>query len=86
MPWGRASEFRGSGSWENGTVEVFVHGRLPDAEYVRDRLTTRGMETTDPKPVAHEVGIMSFRATAAEPLTMQQVMRLLEKDRYLEVL
>lgn len=73
-----------------GAVEVVLHGRLSDAEYVRGLLNgQKGVQTTEPKAPAGAVGVlMSFRArgATADPLTKEKVVRALKKDRYVEVL
>jgi hypothetical protein len=73
-----------------GAVEVLLHGRLSDAEYVRGVLNGhKGVQTTDPKPPAGGVGVLvSFRARGGptEPLTKERVIRALKKDPYIEVL
>jgi acid stress-induced BolA-like protein IbaG/YrbA len=73
-----------------GTVEVLIHGRLSDAEYVRGALNNqKGVRTTEPRPTPGALGIlMSFRAngTAAVPLTKEKVIRVLKNDPYIEVI
>jgi hypothetical protein len=75
---------------KDGTVEVLLHGRLPDAEYVRGVLNNqKGVRTTEPKPVAGAPGVlMSFRATGTPsvPLTKEKIVRVLKSDPYIEVM
>jgi len=72
-----------------GALEILVYGGLSDAEYVRKTLNNqKGVQTTDPKPVGDAYGLLnSFRAqgTEANPLTKEKTLRLLKKDRYVEV-
>jgi acid stress-induced BolA-like protein IbaG/YrbA len=74
----------------NGGVEVLLHGGMSDAQYVRGALKSqRGVQTTPPKPVAGAIGVlMAFRAkgTKTRPLTKQRTIRVLEKDRNIEVM
>jgi acid stress-induced BolA-like protein IbaG/YrbA len=73
-----------------GAVEVLVHGGLSDAEYVRGALNNqKGIQTSEPKQVPGAPGVlMSVRAkgTAAAPLTRDKTLKLLRKDRYVEVM
>jgi hypothetical protein len=73
-----------------GTVEIVLHGRLADAEYVRGALKNqKGVETTEPKESPGGVGVlMYFRAkgTAANPLTKAKAVRVLKADPYIEVM
>ncbi len=73
-----------------GAVEIFLHGGLSDAEYVRGSLNNqKGIQTTEPKQVPGALGtLVSFRAkgTEAAPLTKQKTIRALKKDRYIEVM
>lgn len=74
----------------SGAVEVLLHGGLSDAEYVRGALNNqKGVQTTGPKRVSGALGVlMSFRAkgTEANPLTKEKAIRVLKKDRYIEVM
>ena len=72
-----------------GTVEILLHGGLSDAQYVRATLNTReGIETTEPKRVAGAEFLMSIRVkgSGAAPLTKAQVIRILESDKYIEMM
>jgi hypothetical protein len=73
-----------------GGVEVLLHGRLSDAEYVRGVLNGhKGVQTTEPKAPPGAAGVlMSFRARGAptDPLTKERVIRVLRKDPYIEVM
>jgi len=73
-----------------GGLEILVHGVLSDAEYARGALNNqKGVQTTDPKPVGKAMGVlMSFRAKGdeANPLTKERAVRVLRKDRYIEVM
>jgi hypothetical protein len=73
-----------------GAVEVVVHGRLSDAAYIRGVFKAqKGIQTTEPKPVPNAPGLlMSFRAkgSATSPLTKTKVLRLLNRDLYVEVM
>ncbi|MEX2120405.1 MAG: hypothetical protein WD847_12485 [Pirellulales bacterium] len=72
------------------TIEVFLHGGLSDAEYVRGALNNqKGVKTTEPTPVPGAPGVlMSFRAkgTRANPLTKQKAIRILKSDAYVAVM
>ena len=74
----------------NGWLEILLHRGRSDAEYVRGALNNqKGLQTTEPKPVAGAVGIlMSFRArnTGANPLTKSKAMSILKRDRYIELM
>lgn len=74
----------------DGTIEIRLHGRAADAEYVRNVLEKQaGIETTNPNPVPGTNGALkAFRAkgTTADPLTKEKVQRLLERDSYIEVM
>jgi hypothetical protein len=73
-----------------GAVEVSLRGGPSDAEYVRGTLNNeKGVETTEPKQVPGAEGVlMSFRAKGAKaaPLTKEKALRILKKDRYIEVM
>jgi hypothetical protein len=73
-----------------GKVEVVLHGRLPDAEYVRGVFNNRkGVETTDPSDSPGAVGVLlRFEAKGpdADPLTKGKAVRLLKADPYIEVM
>jgi hypothetical protein len=73
-----------------GAVEVVLHGRLSDAEYVRGVLgSQKGVQTTEPKPASGAVGtLVAFRARGApaDPLTREKAIRVLKKDPYVEVM
>lgn len=72
-----------------GAVEVVVRGAPSDAEYVRRTLNNqKGISAAEPKQVPEAVGIlMSLRVkgTAGLPLTKAKVLRVLKKDRYIEI-
>jgi hypothetical protein len=73
-----------------GAVEILLHGGLSDAEYVRGALKNqKGIQTTEPKSVNGAVGVLSsFRAKGSDvnPLTKDKAIRILKKDRYIEVM
>jgi hypothetical protein len=72
-----------------GRVEVLLHGRAADAEYLRDVLGRGGVKTTDPKQSRDAPGIlMTIRAEGegSAPLTKEKVARILGGDPYVEVL
>lgn len=73
-----------------GAVEVVLRGNLSDAEYVRGTFKgQKGVQTTEPKSEPGAVGIfMSFRAkrNGASPLTKAEAVRVLQNDRYIEVM
>jgi acid stress-induced BolA-like protein IbaG/YrbA len=73
-----------------GKVEVLLDGGRSDAEYVREALSTqKGVRTTAPHKVnGSGSGLISFRAegTEATPLTKEKALRVLRKDRYIEVM
>ena len=73
-----------------GVVEIVLHGGLSETQYVRAALNNqKGVHATDPKPVDGAVGVlMSFRAkgTEANPLTKEKAIRVLKKDRYIELM
>ena len=73
-----------------GTVEIVLHGRLADAEYVRGTLKNqKDVETTKPKESPGGIGVlMYFRAkgTVANPLTKAKAIRVLKADPYIEVM
>jgi acid stress-induced BolA-like protein IbaG/YrbA len=65
-----------------GTIEVVVDGSPSDAEYVRGILNNQeNVRTT--KPTRAQDGLFSFQVKG---LTMEGVLRFLEKDAYIEVL
>ena len=70
-------------------MEVVLHGRLADAEYVRGALKSQqGVQTSEPKESPGAIGIlMSFRAKGsnANPLTKAKALRVLKADPYIEV-
>jgi len=72
-----------------GSLEVVVRGSPSDAEYVRRSLNEqKGISAAEPKPVPEAIGIlMSLRVkgTGEVPLTKAKVLRILKKDRYIEV-
>lgn len=74
----------------NDTLEILLQGGPSDAEYVRGALNhQKGVRTTVPKPVNGALGVlMSFRAngTEANPLTKEKAIRVLQNDRYIQVL
>ena len=73
-----------------GAVEIRLHGGAADAEYVRGALKNQeGVTTTKPKQVSGFEGIlMSFRAkgTASNPLTKADALRILDGDKYIQVM
>ena len=73
-----------------GTFEIVLRGGPSDAEYVRGALNhEKGVKTTEPKQVPGAVGVlMSFRASASvgTPLTKAKAIKILERDRYIEVM
>jgi hypothetical protein len=73
-----------------GTVRIVLHGGLSDAEYVRGALDNqKGVQTTKPKQVAGAVGVLtSFlsKGPKADPLTKEKALRVLKKDRSIEVM
>lgn len=73
-----------------GAIEIVLHGRPSDAEYVRRTLKNEnGVRTTEPKQVPGAVGVsMSFRAktAAGSPLTREKAIRVLKNDPYIEIL
>lgn len=73
-----------------GTVEIMLHGKLSDAEYVRGLFNNeKGVETSQPRysPGTHNI-MMSFRAKGAvgHPLTKAKAKQMLEQAPYLEVM
>ena len=74
----------------DGSLEVFLHGGYSDAIYVRGVLDNqKGVQTTEPKHDPGAIGIMmTFRArgTAADPLTRERAVRVLEADQYIQVM
>jgi hypothetical protein len=73
-----------------GTIDVLLHGGHSDAEYVRGALShLKNVRTTDPKQVPGAVGtLMSFKAkrTGSTPLTKSEVVKILNNDRYIQVM
>ena len=73
-----------------GALEVFVHGGLSDAEYVRGALDNeKGVTTTPSQKVTGAAGIlMRFQAqgTEATPFTKERAIKVLKKDQYIEVM
>jgi len=73
----------------DGAVEVTPHGRLSDAEYVRQALKhEEGVRTTEPKHPPGAVGVLvKFRAKGAKnrPLTRARVIGALKRDPLIEV-
>ncbi len=73
-----------------GAFEILVNGGHTDAEYVRGAIKKqKGVQTTDPKQVPGAPGIlMSFRAkrTGSTPLTKAEILRILKKDQYIQVM
>jgi stress-induced morphogen len=73
-----------------GVLEIILHGDPADAEYVRRALDNQdGVQTTEPESVADAVGILkSFRVNGvgATPMTKAKAIRILKRDRYIQVL
>lgn len=71
-------------------IEVLLQGRLADAGYVRETLShAKGIKTTEPKQNEAAAGLLlSFSAVGTKevPLTRDKAMRMLKRDRYIEVL
>ncbi len=73
-----------------GGVEIRLRGADSDAEYVRGVLRgLKGVSTTEPRQLADVGGtLMAFQArgTRAAPLTKARAMRILKRDRSIEVI
>lgn len=74
----------------DGSLEVLLHGGYSDAIYVRGALNNqKGVQTTKPEQCPGAIGIlMKFRAkgTAADPLTRERAISVLEADQYIQVM
>ncbi len=73
-----------------GGVEILLHGRLADAEYVRGALNNeKGVQTFPPKDSPGAPGVLIYfraKGTKADPLTKEKAIRILKRDRYIEVM
>ena len=73
-----------------GDMEILLHGSMADAEYIRGALNNqKGVQTTEPEQVPGAIGVlMAFTAkrNGSDPLTKSAVIRVLEADRYIEVM